>query len=77
MADCGNINIQCANELLIDTLQQLDASPTIKKKTDAYKTLRNWLNMKMGQRSFSFEYYRNINIAARRNEREAIKNARR
>lgn len=76
VADTGNLSIACANELLIDVLQQMDSSPTLKKRTDAYKTVRNWLTMIFRNRQFSFDYYRNINIEARKNEREALKQAR-
>lgn len=62
-----------ANELLIEVLQALNEYPKVKQYKDAYICILNWLNRQLSSKSFNIDYYRNINIMARKNERNAIK----
>lgn len=70
------LSVASTNELIIDILQCVDESPTLRRKRDAYRTVRNWINLRISQRNFNVEFYRNLNIQARKDEREAIKRSR-
>lgn len=65
-----------SNELLIETLQAMNEYPKIKTYKDAYASIINWLNRKISHKSFNIEYYANINIEARKHERDARKKCR-